>query len=187
MASPPTVTAASRPNLFRGGHNLSQALVAAGDYRKAADQYGRAVAKKATNLGYLEKFRKAILEITPETENESRERYQQYLSALANEARVARDDMPKWRAFIEAFRAQAEASDASATWKAFAERCDDMMRVVPEEGVGAAVARLNRGYAGFRRIDSLRQKANAPIDLAQALFAIQVVAVFRTVAIAGGP
>lgn len=30
MASPPTVTAASRPNLFRGGHNLSQALVAAG-------------------------------------------------------------------------------------------------------------------------------------------------------------
>ena len=48
------------------------ALVAAGDYRKAADQYGRAVAKKATNLGYLEKFRKAILEITPETENESR-------------------------------------------------------------------------------------------------------------------
>ena len=143
------------------------ALVAAGDYRKAADQYGRAVAKKATNLGYLEKFRKAILEITPETENESRERYQQYLSALANEARVARDDMPKWRTFIEAFRAQAEASDASSTWKAFAERCDDMMRVVAEDGVGAAVARLNRGYAGFRRIDSLNdsERAAAVLDL----------------------
>ena len=141
------------------------AFVAAGDYRKAADQYGRAVAKKATNLGYLEKFRGAILEITPETENEASERYQQYLSVLANEARVARDDMAKWRAFLAAFRSQAEASDNSAVWKALAERCDDMMRVVPEDGVGAALARVNRGYAGSRRIDSLNDSERAAVVL----------------------
>ena len=146
-------------------------LVAAGQYRKAADAYGRAVAKKATNLDYLAKFREAILRITPETENQAREDYFKLLSVIASEARAARDDNALWRTFLEAFRNQAEAFDNISTWKQFSDRCDDMQRTVSEDGAAAALARLYRGYAGFRRADSLNDTERAVVvaDLDAAL------------------
>ena len=146
-------------------------FLAAKDYRKAADTYGRAVAKKATNLDYLAKFREAILLITPDTENEARERYQQYLAVLANEARAARSDLTRWRSSMEAFRAQAEAFDSSVVWGMLAERADDMDRSVPEDGAGPSIADVYRGYAGFRRIDSLNdsERGAVLVDLESAL------------------
>jgi len=147
------------------------ALTADGEFRKAADAYGRAVAKKKTNIGYLDRFKDAILKITPETENEARERYQQYLGVLSSIARAARDDTARWREYLEAFREQAEAFDNSQTWKAFSDRCDEMLQTVSEEGVNPALARLFRGYAGFRRIDSLNDAERTAVmnDLEAAL------------------
>ncbi len=137
--------------------------VKAGDYRKAADAYGRAVAKKATNLEYLAKFREAILHVTPETDNEARERYSQWLSVLASEARIARDDLVRWRACLEALRTQSEAFENNASWKGFGERCDDMERMVAEGSSGVAIARLYRGYSGFKRMDSLNDTERATV------------------------
>lgn len=137
--------------------------MAAGDFRKAADGYGRAVSKKASNLDYLAKFRSAIEQITPETDNEARERYQQLLGVYAAEARVARDDIARWRTFLGAVREQSEAFDNVQTWKGFADRGDDMLRSVGDEGLPAALARLYRGYAGFRRIDSLNDTERAAV------------------------
>ncbi|MFM2164767.1 MAG: hypothetical protein RL325_1204 [Planctomycetota bacterium] len=139
------------------------ALMQEGDFKKAADAYGRAVAKKKTNIAYLEKFQSAIVKITPETENDARERYQQYLGVLASIARASRDDTARWRDYLGAFREQAEAFDNSQTWKSFSDRCDDMLQTVAEDGLNNALARLYRGYAGFRRIDSLNESERAAV------------------------
>ena len=48
-----------------------------------------------------------------------------------------------------------------------------------------AVVQRRVGHLG--NVQALGQKADAPINFAQALFAIQVVAIFRAVAILGGP
>jgi len=151
------------------------------EYRKAADTYGRAVAKKATNLDYLAKFKGAILMITPETENEARERYQQYLAVLESESRAGRDDLGRWRNSMEAFRTQAEAFDSTVVWNMLAERSENMLRTVPEEGAGAAIAKLYRGYAGFRRIDSLNDTERTAVlaDLEAALKSSELTPVER--------
>lgn len=149
----------------------AEAFAAVGDFRKAADAYGRAVSKKPSNLEYLSKFREAIEQITPATDNEARERYQQMIGVLASEARVARDDPARWRAYLEAMREQSEAADNVGNWKAFADRCDDVIRAVSEDGTPHAIATLYRGYAGFRRIDSLNESERAAtvVDLEAAL------------------
>jgi len=138
-------------------------LMAEGDFRKATDAYGRAVAKKKTNVAYLTKFQSALVKITPETENEARERYQQYLGVLASIARASRDDTARWREFLGAFREQAEAFDNVQTWKGFADRCDEMLSTVAESGLNNSLARLFRGYAGYRRIDSLNDSERAAV------------------------
>jgi len=137
------------------------ALMQEGDFKKAADAYGRAVAKKKTNIAYLEKFHAALLKIKPETENDARERYQQHLGALSSIARAAREDTARWRTYLGAFREQSEAFDNSQTWKSFADRCDEMLQAVSEDGLNNSLGRLYRGYAGFRRIDSLNDSERA--------------------------
>jgi len=46
---------------------------------------------------------------------------------------------------------------------------------------------VNRGLGDFGNLKALGQKPDAPINLAQALFAVDVVTVFAPVAIAGRP
>ncbi|MEY2715984.1 MAG: hypothetical protein RIT24_2327, partial [Planctomycetota bacterium] len=137
--------------------------MAAGDFRKAADAYGRAVSKKASNLDYLGKFREAVVKIVPETETESRERYQQLLSVLSAEARVGRNDIARLRTYLEAVREQSEAFDNVGSWKAFSDRCDDTMRSYADDDPFMPIVRLYRGYAGFRRIDSLNDAERAAV------------------------
>ncbi|MGA1223358.1 MAG: tetratricopeptide repeat protein [Phycisphaerales bacterium] len=159
--------------------------MAAGDYRKAAETYGRAVSKKATNLDYLAKFKEAVLKIQPETGNEAGERYQQYLATLESEARAARDDRARWRTSLEAFRTQAEAFDAPGSWSLLGDRAETMLRTVPENGDDAAIGRLYRGYAGFRRFDSLNEneRADALADLEAALASSALNALERDLAL----
>jgi acyl-CoA-binding protein len=161
-----------------------QAL-AAGDFKKAADSYGRAVRKKPSNLDFLAKFRNAVLQITPETESEARERYQALISSLATESRVARDDPARLRAYMEAVREQSEAFDAVGTWKSFADRCDESMKSYPDGDPMALIAQLYRGYAGFRRIDSLNdsERAATVADLEAALRAKDLTPLERDLAL----
>ena len=107
-------------------------LVSAGDFEKAADAYGRAVNKKPNNLAYLDKLRGAVEKIVPATENEARERYNQQLQIVSLSAKAGRDDVARWRDFLGLVRDQAESGGSSQAWKALAERCDEMQRIVAE-------------------------------------------------------
>lgn len=138
-------------------------LVSAGDFEKAADAYGRAVNKKPNNLAYLDKLRGAVEKIVPATENEARERYNQQLQIVSLSAKAGRDDVARWRDFLGLVRDQAESGGSSQAWKALAERCDEMQRIVAEKSLGDSVARLYRGYAGLRRSESLTDSERAVV------------------------
>ena len=53
-----------------------------GSYRKAHTSYGRAVTKVPGSVQYLDKFREALLAITPENREEARKLYNEYLQVL---------------------------------------------------------------------------------------------------------
>ncbi|MFM7259415.1 MAG: hypothetical protein ACKO3W_02310, partial [bacterium] len=130
-------------------------LAAEGDYRKAADAYGRAVNKKQNNIAYLEKFSGAILRIVPETQNEANEKYQQYIGSLQLLARADRDNVLRWRPYLEAVIEQCEGLSSPAAWKNLSDRCDEALNAVRVGGTEEQVLKAYRGYAGMRRLDSL--------------------------------
>ena len=127
----------------------------AGDYTKAAEAYGRAVQKKRTSTAYLEKFLDATLKIRSTTENDARERYTQYLQALASIARADRGNVERWRNYLDALLQQAEAIGSVSIWKSVSDTCNEMALACPQGSPGQAVAKVYSGFASLRRVDSL--------------------------------
>ena len=136
---------------IRTGDKLS----AEGDFRKAADAYGRAVNKKQNNIAYLEKFDGAILKIVPETQNEANERYQQHISSLQLLARADRDNVKRWRDYFEAITEQCDGLSSTGAWKNLADRCSESLNTVRPGGTEELVIKAFRGFAGAKRLDSL--------------------------------
>lgn len=130
-------------------------LLADGDFRKAADAYGRAVNKKQNNVAYLEKFDAAILKIVPETQNEANERYQQHLSSLQLLARADRDNVERWRNYLEAITEQCDGLSSAGAWKNLADRCSESLNTVRPGSTEELVIKSFRGFAGAKRLDSL--------------------------------
>ena len=60
---------------------------AAGEYKNARKQYGRAVTKEPTNLEYIDKLQEAILASVPVTPAEARAAYNEYVRTLIHKAR----------------------------------------------------------------------------------------------------
>jgi len=130
-------------------------LAADGDYRKAAEAYGRAVNKKQNNIAYLEKFSGALVRIVPETQNEANEKYQQYIGSLQFLARADRDNVDRWRTYLEGVIEQCEGVSSPSAWKNLSDRCDEALNTVRVGGTEEQVLKAYRGFAGMRRLDSL--------------------------------
>ncbi len=131
------------------------AAFAAGDFKTAIDQYGRAVRKKSTNLEYLSKYEKALRVYVAPTASEAKERYSQFVSALAMEARLKRTDGAAWSEFLSELEAQANLSDGVAGWKSVGDTAEEMMGSLPDDSPLLAVAKFHRGVSGFRRVDAM--------------------------------
>lgn len=137
---------------------------AAGDFTKAAEAYGRAVQKKRTNVEYLEKFTDATRKIRSTTENDARERYLQYLQALASLARADRGNLERWRTYLDALVEQAEALGSVSAWKTVSDTCSELSTASQPGSTGQAVAKVYSGYANLRRVDSLDDAERAGIS-----------------------
>ena len=146
------------------------AAIAAGDFTKAAESYGRAVAKKRTNVQYLEKFLDATLKVRSANENDARERYGQSLAALASLARAERGKLERWRAYFDALVEQAEAVGSVAIWKSLSDTTKELAQASQPNSTGVAVAKVYSGYAAMRRAESLddNERAEALAKLAEA-------------------
>jgi tetratricopeptide (TPR) repeat protein len=147
------------------------AAMAAGDFTKAAESYGRAVAKKRTNVPYLEKFLDATMKVRSANENDARERYGQSLAALASLARAERGKLERWRAYFDALVEQAEAVGSVAIWKSLSDNTKELAQASAPNSTGVAVAKIYSGYAAMRRAESLddTERADALAKLAEAV------------------
>lgn len=144
--------------------------MAAGEFTKAAESYGRAVQKKRTNVEYLEKFLDATLKVRSTTENDARERYGQSIAALGNLAAAQRGDLTRWRTYLAALVEQAEALGTVSVWKALSETTKELAQASAPGSPGQAVAAIYSGYASLRRIESLddNERADAVAKLKDA-------------------
>ena len=121
---------------YRGAQRnirIGNELVAEGNYRDAAKQYGRAIRKEGSNLAYVKKWRDTLLLITPPTLTEARAFYKQYLSSIQHEARYSpRDIEPQLRIVEEMFHDAYITSD-EAYWQQVAVAADSgLERISPD-------------------------------------------------------
>ena len=136
---------------------------AAGDLKTAVDQYGRAVRRKSTNLEYLGKYEGALRAYTARTSSEARERYQQFISVIASEARVKRTDAAAWTDYLSEIEARAALSDSAGEWKAVEDAVEEMSKSLPSDSPLQTLAQLHRGNAGFRRVGVLTPDERAAV------------------------
>ncbi|MCE2881169.1 MAG: tetratricopeptide repeat protein [Planctomycetaceae bacterium] len=144
---------------FDAERNVSagDGFMAAGDYKKAADAYGRAVNKKPNNLGYLDKLEDSVRKTVPATASEAIESHSRLIAVLNAQAKVARNDIGRWRESLEIMREQSEAADTVNAWKSLADRATDMLGILPPEDPCVAIANLYRGYALARVSSALNE------------------------------
>lgn len=76
-------------------------LMAAGEYRDAARDYGRAYGRDLANYGYLEKWEDALTQVIPESATEAEELYQQYFGILEEKSDKRRYDAEIFQEFVE--------------------------------------------------------------------------------------
>lgn len=67
--------------------STGDAQFAEGEYKQAWKSYGRAVRKEPNNLEYIRKVKNAVSHITPLTQAEARQMYDEYVRTLIHEAR----------------------------------------------------------------------------------------------------
>ena len=150
--------------------NAGDAAFAAKDFKKAIDQYGRAVRKKSTNLEYLEKYERALRVYVSPTASEARERYSQLVAVIASEARLKRDDPAAWAEFLEELEEQAALGDAASVWKSVGDTADEMLGGLNDGSPLLAIAQFHRGLSGFRRAGGMSpdERASTVADLTAA-------------------
>ncbi|MFZ9879778.1 MAG: tetratricopeptide repeat protein [Phycisphaerales bacterium] len=171
---------------FDAERNVSagDGFMAAGDFKKAADAYGRAVNKKPNNLGYLDKLEDSIRKTVPATSSEAIESHSRLIAVLNAQAKAARNDIGRWRESLEIMREQSEAADTVNAWKSLADRATDMLGIVPPEDPCVSIANLYRGYALARVSSALNEteRENAAKDLESAATGSALTAVEKDMA-----
>ncbi|MFO0827857.1 MAG: tetratricopeptide repeat protein [Phycisphaerales bacterium] len=131
------------------------AAMAAGDYKKAADYYGRAIGKRPSSAELHEKYLGAVTKVVPESSAEANERYRQYLGSLMKRAQILRDE-GMWRRVFAEFRQQPELTEDVGSWKGLSDEFDRSMlgTLAPDDKL-QPLARLYRSYARSRSLSSL--------------------------------
>lgn len=137
----------------------------AGEFRKAATFYGRAIGKQPNNTAYHGKFIEASRRIVPESASEARERYGQYVASLRRRAQLGRTDEQLWRELFAEQRLQAEFFDTVGQWQGIYDSIgSDMFSLLAPDDPVLAMGKANRGYAQSRRAGGL-----APTEVAEAI------------------
>lgn len=164
----------------------ADAEMAAGEFRKAATLYGRAVGKQPNNIEYHGKFIEASRRIVPESATEARERYGQLVASLRRRAQLARNDEALWRAVFDEQRLQAEFFDSVLQWQNIYDSvAADILAALPPDDPIVAIGKAQRCYAQSRRILGL-----APEEIGAAIAELegvlpQLAGVDRDLAYAG--
>ena len=88
---------------FKTGNDF----MAAGNFEKAANYFGRAVSKKPTNLTYLNAYQGALLKIIPKSASEASENYNKLVNLRMSLTRASSKDAQIWIQAMETIRERA--------------------------------------------------------------------------------
>jgi tetratricopeptide (TPR) repeat protein len=111
--------------LVRQGDEFAQQ----GDYRKAARLYERAIAKDPGSAAYLQKMEDAVLAIRPDTADEARTRYQEFISILKHGATHHPHEAARHQRLLEEMFSTFRRSSSPAYSQAIVEAADDMLEL----------------------------------------------------------
>jgi tetratricopeptide (TPR) repeat protein len=129
---------------------LGDEAVAAADFRKARDYYGRAVHREPGNMQYLEKLEQVTLQVRPHTSEEARELYQGWVSLLHHGARHdARNPDRHLRLLHELHNT---ARLVRQQWDILITPGEDMWRGVPDSDPQRYLGKVYRSLAIFNRV-----------------------------------
>ncbi|MBL9147662.1 MAG: tetratricopeptide repeat protein [Phycisphaerae bacterium] len=144
---------------------------AAGDFRKAADSYGRAISKRQSDLSFYAKYLDAASRVVPESASEAQERYNLYIGTLARRAQISRGDAALWQVLLDELRLQGEILSTSETWRVVADRIqNEMLSSLGETDPLVPLGAAYYGYAQAQRADAVtadeRSKYSSQIEAA---------------------
>lgn len=126
-------------------------LEKAGDFDGAFRAYGRAVAKRRSNLEYLDLMRGALLKIVPPTVEEARQLYDMNLRVLQQRARIDPSNPQPWRDLLEELDDRAQFLQNPGAWQMVADTANDMLGAVPKGSDSEQLAKRALAHAIAQR------------------------------------
>lgn len=140
-------------------------LMAEGHYARAAEQYGKAVHKRRSDVDLLLKYAGALSRVEVDDIRRARENVAQLRAAYNNALRLDSDNEPAFRAMMSLLtRIGRDLQDFDA-WNEMYKTCEDTLRAAPD----FTLARQYRGVAQVHRMAGLdlpeQDRARALEDL----------------------
>ncbi len=126
-----------------------------GNLRRAREHYARGVSRDPGNLDYLRTLWDTILEIKPESTDEARDLYSKRLSVLGHEIRHYPTNADAHLRMINEAHDNARLINVAPRWQFLRTVADEMYTNLPESDPKRIYARLYRGMADLRRVDTL--------------------------------
>ncbi len=126
-------------------------LMAKGDYEAAFKEYGRAVAKEKSDLSHLRKFEQALLRIRPQTQEQAKQYYGQFIGVFQHKIRYLPFDADVHLELLKELYSRARLVNRSYAWDPVYEAAEEMEAGVPPSDPQHVYAKLYKGLAILRR------------------------------------
>lgn len=132
-------------NAQRGAEHLQQ-----GEFEEAARQYRRALNKEPANLDYLAKYREALTQVRPESDQQARDSYFEWIRSLRHESVYHPNQAAAHIAMFREAHAHARALNMAELWEQLAEAAEETAIRIPQENAAVDEALLYQCIARFR-------------------------------------
>ncbi|MEM7227662.1 MAG: tetratricopeptide repeat protein [Planctomycetota bacterium] len=128
----------------------AEALYQDGKLREAFEQYGRAVNKNPGDAVALEKLKKVLLQIRPESRSEAAERYSRYLGILRRRPDQNPADVEGHQLLIQEQHTFARMFGGEQSWQAVRRSAENMWDRLPPDVPERQWGRMHMGFAMMR-------------------------------------
>jgi len=145
---------------FKTGNDF----MAAGNFEKAANYFGRSVSKKPTNLTYLNAYQGALLKIIPKSASEASENYNKLVNLRMSLTRASSKDAQIWIQAMETIRERAELYNNDATWRDFSNSAVQMENALDPNDPQQAQVKFWKILGLYERYTTLTQDERDSLD-----------------------
>ena len=139
---------------FRAGERYLQE----GDYRKAVNNFGRAVNKKQTEVKYLEALENALTKFVPTTTDEARDYYNQLTGVRLQRGRATPEDPAPWLRAMQTLYDRNNVFNADVLWREFSTEADGIAQRIPSSDPAQARLKYWKAIGTLRRSETITEQ-----------------------------